>query len=285
MAVIRMMAALVAAAVMTHSIVAQGADPPPVRELVREGNLQIDVLVNGEGPAIVLLPSSQRDSLDFDDIAARIAAQGFRVLRPQPRGMGRTTAPAEALDLNALAADVALVITRLGGGRAIVAGHAFGHFVARVVDLDHPQLVRGVVVIAGAARVFPPGLSEALDTASDVTKPRDARIAGLQRAFFAPGHDASVWLDGWHPELRDAYRRAGAKPPKESWWPVTHAPILDLQAADDPWRPPATRNELKDVLGDKVTVRVIADASHALIPEQPAAVAEAIVTWARSLPP
>ena len=275
---------LTVALTMTSPTVAHGAGPPPARELVRDGGLQIDVLIDGDGPAIVLLPSSQRDSLDFDDIAARIAAKGFRVLRPQPRGMGRTTPPTDALDLDVLAADVALVISKLGGGRAIVAGHAFGHFVARVVDLNHPQLVRGVVVIAGAARVFPAGLSTALDTASDTRAPRDARIAGLRRAFFADGNDPSEWLDGWHPELRDVYRKAGAKPPKETWWPVTHSPILDLQAAEDPWRPPASRNELKDVLGDKVTVRVIDHASHALIPEQPAAVAEAIAVWARSLP-
>ena len=269
---------------MTYSLSAHGAGAHPARELVRDGHLQIDVLIDGEGPAILLLPSSQRDSLDFDDIAARIAANGFRVLRPQPRGMGRTTRPAEALDLNVLGADVALVISRLGGSRAIVAGHAFGHFVARVADLNHPRLVRGVVVIAGAARIFPAELSDALDTASDVTQPRAARIAGLQRAFFAPGHDPSAWLDGWHPELREAYRRAGSNPPKAAWWPVSNSPVLDLQAADDPWRPAVTRNELKDVLGDKVTVRVIEHASHALIPEQPAAVAEAIVAWARSLP-
>jgi hypothetical protein len=41
---------------------------------------------------------------------------------------------------------------------------------------------------------------------------------------------------------------------------------------------------LKDSLGDKVMVRSIANASHALIPEQPAAVAEAIADWARGLP-
>ena len=54
------------------------------------------------------------------------------------------------------------------------------------------------------------------------------------------------------------------------------APLLDVG-------PPATRSELKDCMGDKVTVRSIANASHALIPEQPAAVADAIIEWARGL--
>jgi hypothetical protein len=43
-------------------------------------------------------------------------------------------------------------------------------------------------------------------------------------------------------------------------------------------------NELKAEFGDRVTTAVIRHASHALIPEQPAAVAEAIVGWMRGLP-
>ena len=66
---------------------------------------------------------------------------------------------------------------------------------------------------------------------------------------------------------------------------MSNAPILDLQGAEDPWRPPATRNELKDVLGGKVQVKTVPRASHALIPEQPAAVAQAIADWIGTLPP
>jgi pimeloyl-ACP methyl ester carboxylesterase len=177
-----------------------------------------------------------------------------------------------------------LVVEKLGDGRAILVGHAFGHFVARVVDLNHPQLVRGVVVLGGAARVFPPDIADSLAIAADTSRPDAERLQHLRIAFFAPGNDASSWLAGWHPELREAYRRVSANPPKDDWWPVSHSPVLDLQGADDPWRPPATRNELKNVLGDKVTVKVLANASHAMIPEQPAAVTAAIVEWARALP-
>lgn len=255
---------------------------------------QIEVLIDevaevaaapaAPAPAIVLLPSSLRDARDLGPLAAHLAAAGFRVLRPQPRGMGASSAPPAGMTLHHLAGDVAQAITTFGGGHAIVAGHAFGHFVARVADLDHAKRVRGVVVLAGAARSFPSGLTEALELAADADRPRAARLAALQRAFFAPGHDPSPWLAGWHPQLRDAYRMAGATPNKNAWWPVSHAPILDLQGACDPWRPEATRDELRAVLGDKVTVQLIADASHALPDEQPAATAAAIVEWARTLP-
>ncbi len=228
----------------------------------------------------MLLPSSQRDAHDLGDLARALQRLGHAVLRPQPRGMGRSSPPGPQLSLHVLADDVAFAIERLLGRPAVVAGHAFGHFIARVTDLDHPHWVRGVAVIAAAARVFPPGLSDQLDCAADPARSREERLASLQRAFFAPGHDAASWLEGWHPHLAPIYRRAGAIPPKDRWWSVTHAPVLDLQAADDPWRPPDTRDELRAALGEKVTVRVVGPASHAAVTEQPAALARELSQWA-----
>jgi pimeloyl-ACP methyl ester carboxylesterase len=253
------------------------------RVLLERGDVRVDVIVDGVGPAIVLLPSSQRDSEDFDPLAARIAARGYQVLRPQPRGMGRSSEPPPDMTLATLAADVALSIERLAQGPAVVVGHAYGHWVARVADMNHPRLVRGVVVAAASAKVFPPGMAEALAVGSDPSKPVQDRIEALKKSMFAPGNDPRPWLEGWHPKLRAAYRQAGQKPAKDVWFNTANAPILDLQGELDPWRPASTRNELKDVLGDKVTIRVIANASHALIPEQPEAVVSAIVGWVRTL--
>ena len=42
---------------------------------------------------------------------------------------------------------------------------------------------------------------------------------------------------------------------------------------------------MKDEFGDRVTVVVIPNASHALIPEQPKAVVDALATWVKGLPP
>lgn len=246
----------------------------------------LEVTVEGpdDGPPLVMLASSQRDAGDFDDSAALLADAGFRVLRPWPRGMGASNGTLEGLSLYTLAADAVFALQRLSNGRpAIWLGHAFGHFVARVADLAHPASVRGVVVAAAAARTFPAHVPTTLATASDTTLPDAVRLAALREGFFAPGNDPTPWLHGWHPAVRAAYRTAGAVPDKNVWWPVSNAPVLDLQAAQDPWRPPETRGELKEALGDKVTVRVIDKASHALLVEQPRAVAAAVVEWARGL--
>jgi pimeloyl-ACP methyl ester carboxylesterase len=250
------------------------------RTIVEAADARIEVIAEGRGPLVVLLPSSSRDSEDFDDIATGIAAAGFRVLRPQPRGMGNSVGKLESLTLHDLAGDVAATIVHEQSGPAVIVGHAFGQWVARMAAVDHPALVRGVVLAAAAAKQVPPMLRDALTTAADAMRPESERLAALRLAFFAPGNDPSSWLTGWHKEAGAAQRAASAATRQEEWWSGGTAPLLDLQAADDPWRPRATEDALRmELCADRVTTVVIPNASHALFPEQPEAVTAIIVAW------
>ena len=265
------------------------AQAPRTRELVACGNACIEVIAEGAGPLVVLLPSRGRDSEDYDEVAAGIARAGYRVLRPQPRGTCRSTGPMTGLTLHDFARDVAAVIEQAGGGPAVVAGHAFGNWVARMTAADHPRLVRGVAILAAASKSYPgftgaEKLVEAVQSAGDPSLSDVERLKHLRAAFFAPGHDASVWLKGWYPEVSDSQSAAGRATRQEEWWGAGSAPLLDLQAALDPFKPRETTNELKEEFGERVTLAVIPDASHALIPEQPAAVVAAIVGWVQKLP-
>jgi pimeloyl-ACP methyl ester carboxylesterase len=261
-----------------------------IREIVTHDDVRIEVIAEGNGPAVVLLPSRGRDSEDFDALAAGIAAAGFRVLRPQPRGVGRSEGPLKNLTLHDFARDTAAVIEHAGGGPAVIVGHAFGNWIARMTAADDPKLVRAVVIVAAAAKAYPAGfagakeLSEAVRKAGDPKLPDAERLSYLRTAFFAPGNDAGVWLNGWHPELDEAQSAAGRATRQSEWWPGGTVPLLDLQGALDPFKPRAMMNEMRDEFGDRVTIAVIPNASHALIPEQPAAVVDAIVNWIGTLP-
>jgi pimeloyl-ACP methyl ester carboxylesterase len=254
-----------------------------MRQILRFDDVAVDLIAEGTGPLVVLLPSAGRDSLDFDDLAASLTNEGYRVLRPQPRGVFGSLGPMTGITLHDLARDVARVIEAEGGGPAFVGGHAFGQWVARMTAADHPHLVRGVMLIAAAAKSIPAELSAGVNKCSDPATPREERLALLQRLFFAPGHDPSGWLEGWHLAARTCQRVASAATKQAEWWGGGSAPILDLQAALDPFKPRDKRDELRDELGGRVTVEVIEDASHALIPEQPAAVVAALVRWMRSV--
>jgi pimeloyl-ACP methyl ester carboxylesterase len=253
-------------------------------ELVRYGDVQIEVVAEGLGPAVVLLPSLARDSDDYDRVSEGLAVAGFRVLRPKPRGIGRSIGPMTNITLHDLARDIAEVIEQCGSGCAVVVGHAYGNWVARMTAADHPKLVRGVVIAAAAAKHYAPELTTAVTNAGNLALSDEQRLVALRFAFFAPGNDPTIWLHGWHPEIRNSQRAAVAAVHQEEWWSAGTAPLLDLQAAQDPFKPESKRYEMKDEFGERVTIVVIPNASHALIPEQPEAVVEALKTWIMKLP-
>ena len=260
-------------------------DMTRTRGIVTHGSVRIEVIAEGEGPLLVLLPSSSRDSEDFDEIAAAFAGAGLRVLRPQPRGMGRSSGPLDDLTLHDFARDVAAVIEQEAVGPAVVLGHAFGQWVARTLAADRPDLVRGVVLAAAAARTIRPELRAALAVCVDTARPEAERRAALRVAFFAPGHEPPpLWLSGWHPEAGQRQHAASAATPQSEWWTAGTAPVLDLQAAHDPWRPRDTVDDFRRDLGaDRVTVVVLPDCSHALFPEQQEAAVQAVLEWLRHL--
>jgi pimeloyl-ACP methyl ester carboxylesterase len=251
-------------------------------EVVRHDAVAIEVIREGRGPLVVLLPSLGRDSEEFDPIAAQVAAAGFRVVRPRPRGFGASVGPMDGITLHDFARDVAAAIRHEQAGPAIIVGHAYGHLVARATATDFPDLVRAVVLLGASQKNLNPEHRRWLTIAVDASKPEAERLEYLQLMFFAPRHDPRIWLTGFDPAvLRSQFSASDATPQRE-YWSAGRVPLLDLQAAEDPSRPRSTANELVQEFGaDRVSVDVIPGASHALIVEQPARIAAAIVSFAR----
>lgn len=257
----------------------------PTRHMVERGEARLEVLIEGEGPAIVLLPSLGRGAVDFDLIAVRLAAAGFRVLRPQPRGIGDSIGPSY-LDLHDCAADIARVIEATAAAPAFLVGHAFGNRVSRMLAVDRPELVRAVALVAAnvGKDPSPPNVRAAIRASADPTLPEAERIAALAFVFFAPGNDARSWLSGWHPEVLAAQRVAGDRTSREEDFAAGAAPVLYLQPDHDPLAHVEDAHAFKRALGDRVTVMIVPHASHAAIAEQPAFIADALIAYARGLP-
>jgi pimeloyl-ACP methyl ester carboxylesterase len=257
---------------------------PRTRDVVHRDNVTIEVIAEGTGPLIILLPSLGRDSEEFDPVAERLAASGFRVLRPQPRGYGRSTGPMENITLHDLARDVAAVIQHENAGPAILAGHAFGHFVSKMTAVDFPDLVRAVILIGAAQKTPNPEVQKSVAIATDPTQPEAERLKQLKLVFFAPGNDPRMWLTGFHANVRAAEIVARDATPQKEYWSAGTAPILDIQGSNDPYRPRSSSDELVSEFGAKrVRVVVIPHTAHAVIVEQPRAVADAIVKYARDM--
>lgn len=259
----------------------------PTRIMVKRGDAHLEVLTQGHGPAILLLPSLGRGASDFDAIAENLAGAGYRVLRPQPRGIGESIGPWNGVNLQDLAADIAAVIENDRCGPAFVVGHAFGNRVARTLATVRPEAVCAVGLVAAnvGRNPSPPAVRAAIRVSADNNAPDDERIRAMQLVFFAPGSDARVWLEGWHPDVLAAQRIAGDLTPREFDYAAGSAPVLCIQPSHDPLARVDEVEEYKRALGDRVTVIVIPNSAHAVIVEEPNAVSDALIAYARKLWP
>jgi pimeloyl-ACP methyl ester carboxylesterase len=260
------------------------------RGFARGTDVAIEFLSQGKGPIVLILPSLGRGAEDYDEIAALLEIEGFHVVRLQPRGIGDSNGPMADLTLVDLANDVALVIEAVASSPVIVAGHAFGNFVARMLATVRPELVRGVALVASSPGKtangeppYTPDVWESIFKSGDLSLPEAVRLTHLQHAFFAPGNDPRVWLGGWYPEVKASQSAALSRSPIDDYFAAGTIPILDLQAECDTVAPRKHAQVLKDALGARVTVEVIAGAGHALVPERPQEVSRSIAAWIRCL--
>jgi pimeloyl-ACP methyl ester carboxylesterase len=244
-----------------------------------KSGVTVEALVDGQGPLVVMIASLGRPAEDFDDLARRVAGAGYRAVRLQPRGVGKSSGPMQGQTLLDLAGDVALAIEALGGP-AVAIGHAFGQRVARVLAASRPELVRGVVMLAAGGRVAIPAKARtALLACFDSKLTPEQHLENVGYAFFAPGNDPSVWVDGWNSETARMQNAAAQGTALLTWWEGGRAPMLVVQGLQDRIALPENGQSLKNEFAARVTLVEIDGAGHALLPEQPEAIATAVLAF------
>jgi pimeloyl-ACP methyl ester carboxylesterase len=147
--------------------------------------------------------------------------------------------------------------------------------------------VKAVSLIAAnvGANPSPPNVRAAIRMSADIKAPDEERVKAMQFVFFAPGSDARVWLTGWYPEVLAAQRIAGDRTSRELDYAAGKAPILYIQPSHDPLARVDEADEYKHAIGDRVSVVVVPNSAHAVIVEQPAAVSDALIAYAKKLWP
>jgi pimeloyl-ACP methyl ester carboxylesterase len=122
---------------------------------VRTPVLEVGYLESGpaDGAAVILLHGWPSDVHDFDAVAERLAAAGFRVLVPWLRGFGPTrfldAATPRSGQQAALGTDVRDFMDALAIRSAILVGYDWGGRAACVVAALWPERVAGLVAIGG----------------------------------------------------------------------------------------------------------------------------------------
>jgi pimeloyl-ACP methyl ester carboxylesterase len=113
---------------------------------VRNGEVELNVAVEGEGPLILCVHGWPELWYSWRHQLAHFAPLGFKVAALDVRGYGDSSRPhpIEAYTMRNIASDVAAVIDALGGGQAILFGHDWGAPIVWNTSLLYPDKVRAV---------------------------------------------------------------------------------------------------------------------------------------------
>lgn len=154
----------------------------PVLHWVREGS----------GPTIVLSHALGCSLAMWDGVAARLKDH-FTVLRYDHRGHGRSEAPPGPYTLQMLADDVASLIAAQASGPAHFVGLSMGGMTAQALAVQHPQLVKSVV-IANAANWYDDAARAMWKTRIETVRARGvgAIAEGAMQRWFTPAFRADA---------------------------------------------------------------------------------------------
>ena len=253
------------------------------------GHQKVQYYAHGSGDTVVLLASLGRSVSDFNELALSLSRAGFRTIAVELRGIGKTTGSGlfKKLTQHDYAGDVAAVIKSLdipGDGSVHVIGHAYGNRIARTLAADHPELVKSVTLIAAGGYVPIPGeVRNAMYMIFFNFLPDAAREKYIRQVFFSPGNPIPEhWISGWYARAAWPQSRATLATPRENWWSGGQAPILLLQAENDVIAPAENAAIMKKEFGNRVTVITIPNAGHALLPEQPVLIENAVLEFLRT---
>ena len=113
---------------------------------VSTNGVDLHVVDEGEGPAVVLAHGFPELSYSWRHQIPALAEAGFRVLAPDQRGYGRSSRPeaVEDYDILHLTGDLVGLLDELGVERAVFVGHDWGSMVVWQSALLHPDRVAGV---------------------------------------------------------------------------------------------------------------------------------------------
>lgn len=99
---------------------------------------------DGEGPPLVLLHGLGGTSNSFQAMLPALA--GFRVVRPDLPGAGRSLTPQQTITVDFLVEAVETAAAHLGVNRAHLVGHSFGTLIAQHLAARHPERVASLTL-------------------------------------------------------------------------------------------------------------------------------------------
>lgn len=193
----------------------------------------------GSGPNVVLAPHGITANLVSMTLIADAVGDDITLLAPDLRGRGLSATLPGPWGMAAHADDLVAVLDHLDVGRAVIAGHSMGGFVATKTAMRHPDRVRSLVLIDGGLGIPVPA---GMDIDQILLAVVGAAIQRLDMTFVSRDAYLDFWRD--HPALGDD-------------WNDTLVAYLDhdmIEGEDGRWRSrvsaEAVRADGRDTLSD-----------------------------------
>jgi len=229
-----------------------------------------------KGEPLLLLHGYTDSSRSWSLVAPHLVR--YRLLIPDQRGHGASSAPECCYALSDFAYDARLFLDALGVRRAGVAGHSMGSMVAIELAARYPDRVSGIALLGST------GLTAAR---------RGTWLFDNASALRAPLDPQSAFMREWHPAnqptpvdraFADAAMRDLLRTPLHVWHGVMHelegvpiarhapdvkAPVLILSGGADPLFPPEHHAALVAAF-PAARSHVYAGLGHNFLWEQPA---------------
>ena len=137
---------------------------PPARPIALPGRwddpgFQLTAFDEGSGPAVVLCHGFPDLARGWQHQIRALSAAGFRVIAPDMRGYGASSAPheVEAYGLGELTGDLVALLDALEIEQAVFVGHDWGGFVTWAMPVLHPERVAGSELVPILLKKAPSG--------------------------------------------------------------------------------------------------------------------------------
>ena len=112
-----------------------------------------------DAPAVMMVHGFPQSWWMWHELITPLAADGYRVLCPDMRGAGWSSAPRDRYLKTDMADDLATVLDRLGVGPVRLVAHDWGGPVSVIMLLSHPEKVSGFFGVNTLGPWLPPALA------------------------------------------------------------------------------------------------------------------------------
>jgi len=124
--------------------------------VVQVNDIQVYYEIHGEGEPLVLIGGLANDITDYTDQTRIVSelAQHYKVIVFDNRGAGRTDKPDIPYSIAMMAADTAGLMRAIDIQQAHIIGVSMGGRIALELALEHPKMIKKLVLVSTAARVI-----------------------------------------------------------------------------------------------------------------------------------